>query len=202
MRKEMRTIQWLRRPSVKSLSGKHVTQSAVIDGLRSHPFAHIAGSFKFEPGTGRPLDARLGLHAGERLTLLDVIARCAPGAPLPGAEFAFLSASHTAEVMPDNGMPDEALHLTAAMLHCGFRSVVGTMWGMADMDGKDVCKRFYKHIFARAAKGRGKGGRGKEDSLPPYHERAAEALRDAVQKLRKKKGVTVDRWVTYVHYGA
>ncbi|KAI9450791.1 hypothetical protein F5148DRAFT_986813, partial [Russula earlei] len=33
---------------------------------------------------------------------------------------------------------DEALHLTAAMQYCGFRSVVGTMWGMADSDGPEL----------------------------------------------------------------
>lgn len=183
MRKEVKTLQGLRRTKVKSLAGKKATKAAVIDDLGQHRFAHIAGSVKLVPG--RPFDAPFRLHGDDRLTLLD-IARC----HFPSAEFAFLSASHTAE-LTDPSHPDEALHLAAAMLHCGFRSVVGTMWAMADMDGRDVCKRFYKLMFEE---------KGQEDV--PYHERAAKALRDAVQKLRKKKGVTVDCWVTYVHYGA
>ena len=186
MRKEIKTIQGLRRTKVKSLLGKKATKVAVIDGLEQHHFAHIAGSVKLVPG--RPFDAPLRLHGDERLTLLD-IARCR----LPSAQFAFLAASHTAE-LTDPSHSDEALHLTAAMLHCGFRSVVGTMWAMADMDGSDLCKRFYKLMFEET-KGEGLEG-------VPHHERAAKALRDAVQKLRKKKGVTVDCWVTYVHYGA
>jgi len=96
------------------------------------------------------------------------------------------------------------VHFAAAMLHCGFRSVVGTMWAMADIDGRDVCKQFYRVMFEEErppglwGKGKGQG----QEVMVPYHERAAKALRDAVQNLRKKKGVTTDRWVTYVHYGA
>lgn len=183
MQKEIKAIQGLRRTKVKSLVGENVTKAAVIEGLEQHRFVHISGSVKLVPG--RPLDAPFRLHGDDRLTLLD-IARCR----LPSAEFAFLSASHAAE-LTDLSHPDEALHLTAAMQHCGFRSVVGTMWAMADMDGRDLCKRFYKLMFEE------KGQKG-----VPYHERAAKALRDAVQKLRKKKDVTVDCWVTYVHYGA
>ena len=187
MRKEIKKIQRLGRTKVKSLVGKKATKAAVIDGLGQHRFAHLAGSVKLVPG--RPFDAPFRLHGDERLTLLD-IAKC----HFPSAEFAFLSASHVAELTDPSSHPDEALHLTAAMQHCGFRSVVGTMWAMADKDGGDLCKRFYKLMFEEK--------KGQESLSVPYHERAAKALRDAVQKLRKKKGVTVDCWVTYVHYGA
>ena len=83
-----------------------------------------------------------------------------------------------------------ALHLTAAMQYCGFRSVVGTMWAMADIDGRDLAKNFYKSLFSS------------RDSGGPYYERSAEALRDATQKLRLKRGVNLERWVNFVHYGA
>jgi len=35
----------------------------------------------------------------------------------------------------------------------------------------------------------------------PYYERTAEALRDAVRALRRRM-VTTERWVNFVHYGA
>ena len=214
MRKEIKTVQGIRRAKVKSLVGKKATKAAVLEGLEQHRFAHLAGSVKLVPG--RPFDTPFVFHGSDnRLTLLD-IARCR----LPSAEFAFLSASHTAE-LTEQSPPDEALHLAAAMQHCGFRSVVGTMWAMADMDGRDVCKQFYKLMFEEenlnlnlnlkgrwGGRGKGKeseereGQLGQEHERIPCHERAAKALRDAVQKLRKKKGITVDRWVTYVHYGA
>jgi CHAT domain-containing protein len=45
---------------------------------------------------------------------------------LPNATLAFLSACETAK--GDEDQPDQVVHLAAAMLFCGFRSVIGTMW--------------------------------------------------------------------------
>jgi CHAT domain-containing protein len=45
---------------------------------------------------------------------------------LDRAFLAFLSACETAK--GDQDQPDQAIHLAAAMLFCGFRSVIGTMW--------------------------------------------------------------------------
>jgi CHAT domain-containing protein len=112
---------------------------------------------------------------------------------LPNAEFAFLAACHTAE-LTDGSPADEALHLAAAIQYCGFRSVVGTMWAMADDDGQGLAENFYKSVFSSR----------KEWAGVCYHERTAEALRDAVVRLRKRKGIgmSLERWVNYVHYGA
>jgi CHAT domain-containing protein len=45
---------------------------------------------------------------------------------LQRAMLAFLSACDTAK--GDKDQPDQAVHLAASMLFCGFRSVVATMW--------------------------------------------------------------------------
>jgi CHAT domain-containing protein len=45
---------------------------------------------------------------------------------LPNALLAFLSACETAK--GDKDQPDQAIHLAASMLFCGFRSVIATMW--------------------------------------------------------------------------
>ena len=50
---------------------------------------------------------------------------------LPNAEFAFLFACHSAAGDYVHTR-DEVLHLAVAMQFCGFSSVVGTLWGMAD----------------------------------------------------------------------
>ena len=134
--------------------------------------------------TGKPFDASFKLHRDSRLTLLDIVR-----SRLPDAEFAFLSCCHAAEITEDS-IADEALHLTAAMQYCGFRSVVGTMWEMADVDGRDLAKSFYKSLFSD------------NDTGVPYFERSAGALRDATQRLRHKRGITLERWVNFVHYGA
>jgi CHAT domain-containing protein/tetratricopeptide (TPR) repeat protein len=169
------------RVAVTGLVSNRATPSTVLEGLRGSQLAHFACHGVLE--TGKPFEASFKLHEGSRLTLLE-IAR----SRLPDAEFAFLSCCHAAEITSES-VSDEALHLTAAMQYCGFRSVVGTMWEMADVDGRDIAKYFYKSLFS---------GR---DSSVPYYERSAEALRDATQKLREKR-VSLERWVNFVHYGA
>jgi CHAT domain-containing protein len=166
---------------VTSLISEAATPATIIDGFHRHEFVHFSCHGTLE--TGKPFKAGFELHGDARLTLLEIVR-----ANLPTAEFAFLSACHTAEVTKGSIM-DEGLHLAAAAQYCGFRSVVGTMWAMADTDGRDLAKYFYKALFANS--------RG-----TPYHERSAKALRFAVKKLQKKRGITLERWVHFVHYGA
>ena len=170
------------RLNVTDLVSGDATPSSVLGGLRASQFAHFACHGVLE--TGKPFDASFKLHGGSRLTLLDIVR-----SRLPEAEFAFLSCCHAAEITEDS-VADEALHLTAAMQYCGFRSVVGTMWEMADVDGQDLAKNFYKSLFTEL------------DTGVPYYERSAGALRDSIQRLREKRGITLERWVNFVHYGA
>jgi CHAT domain-containing protein len=167
---------------VTSLISTDATPVSVLEGLQSHRFSHFVCHGTLE--TGEPFNARFELHGGQRLTLLDIIR-----SRLPAAEFAFLSACHTAE-LTEESVADEGLHLVAAVQYCGFRSVVGTMWAMANTDGKDLAKHFYKSVLS-----------GKQTGVP-YYQRSAKALRDAAKKLRRKRGVTLERWVNFVHYGA
>ncbi|KAI9453685.1 CHAT domain-containing protein [Lactarius psammicola] len=168
---------------VTTLVSEKATPTTVVAGLKDHRFVHFVCHGLLE--TGKPFDASFELH-GDNLTLLEIVR-----SQLPAAEFAFLSACHTAELTEDS-IADEGLHLAAAMQFCGFHSVVGTMWAMADTDGTDLSKRFYKSIFSEST------GR----KRVPYHERSARALQFAVKKLRRKRGITLERWVNFVHYGA
>ncbi|KAH9957612.1 hypothetical protein BC827DRAFT_1224793 [Russula dissimulans] len=81
-------------------------------------------------------------------------------------------------------------HVSAAVQYTGFRSVVGTMWAMADIDGQFLAKESYGSVFSDGREG------------VPYYERTAEALRDAVKELQRKKRASMERWVNFVHYGA
>jgi len=178
---EIQTIQSLD-TNVTTLLGEEAEPSAVLKGIQDHRFAHFVchGNLVSE----RPFDAYFGLYESSRLTLLHIIR-----SRLPAAEFAFLSACHTAE-LTEGSLSDEGLHLTAAVQYCGFRSVVGTMWAMADQDGSDLAERFYKSIFSSDKAG------------IPYYERSAKALRNAVRAVRKKKKLPLEQWVNFVHYGA
>ena len=165
---------------VTSLLSDAATAATVIDGFHRHRFIHFACHGRLE--AGKPFEAGFDLHGGARLKLLEIIR-----SHVPTAEFAFLSACHTAEVSEGSKM-DEVLHLAAAVQHCGFRSAVGTMWAMADVDGRDLAEDFYKAMFSNSRR-------------MPYHERSAKALRVAVKKLRKKR-INLERWVNFIHYGA
>ncbi|KZP12443.1 hypothetical protein FIBSPDRAFT_668767, partial [Athelia psychrophila] len=68
-------------------------------------------------------------------------------ARLPNADFAFLAACDSATSGGTTNTPDESLHLATAMQFCGVRSVVGTLWPMADVDGPRVAPVFYQHMF-------------------------------------------------------
>ena len=180
---EMRVVQQASSQAT-TLIGASATPSVVLERLRDHRFVHIVCHGLLEPG--RPFNSSFKLYQDKRLSLLDIVQ-----SQLPNAEFAFLAACHTAE-LTDESPADEALHLAAAVQYCGFRSVVGTMWVMADTDGWDLAENFYKSMFS-----------GREQGVC-YHEKMAEALRDAVVRLRRRKGIgiTLECWVNYVHYGA
>ena len=167
---------------VTALLGKRAKTSVVLERLQDHQFSHFICHGNLVPE--KPFDASFGLYRGNRLTLLDIVR-----SRLPNAEFAFLSACHTAE-LTEGSIADEGLHLAAAVQYCGFRSVVGTMWAMADQDGGDLAKHFYNLMFSSDGSG------------VPYHERSARALRDAVRYIRKEKRLPLEQWVNFVHYGA
>ncbi|KAH9952665.1 CHAT domain-containing protein [Russula dissimulans] len=133
VRGEIKAIQ-RHAPSASSLIGAKGTRARVIKHLRKHQMVHFVCHGRLEPE--KPFETGFVLHGDERLTLLDIVRL-----QLSTAECAFLSVCHAAE-WTDKDTADEALHLTAAMQYCGFRSVVGTLWAMADMDGRDLAGQF------------------------------------------------------------
>jgi CHAT domain-containing protein len=82
--------------------------------------AHILHLACHAAQADRPLESALlmsdgGLSIQELMTI-----------HLPDAVLTFLSACQTAR--GSERQPDQAVHLAASMLFCGFRSVIGTMW--------------------------------------------------------------------------
>jgi CHAT domain-containing protein len=67
-----------------------------------------------------PLSSAIMLH-DEPLTIENIMQL-----KLPQATVAYLSACQTAK--GDQNAPDQAVHIAASMLFCGFRSILGTLW--------------------------------------------------------------------------
>ncbi|PSR70411.1 hypothetical protein PHLCEN_2v13716 [Hermanssonia centrifuga] len=156
------------------------SRSTVLDKLAESKWVHFACHGQLD---SKPFDSSFKLSdAG--LTLLD-IAR----AELPNAEFAFLSACHTAE-QPLDGGQDEVLHLAAAIQFCGFRSVIGTMWELFDVDGPAFAKHIYARLIEKPTKGEAR------------FKRSAGALRAAALALKAQDGIAAEGWVNMVHIGA
>ncbi|KAF9064139.1 CHAT domain-containing protein [Rhodocollybia butyracea] len=176
-------VQYRKHIAVTSLEEASATKNAVEKSLVDHEWLHIASHGTLVPT--EPFSSYFSLAGGSRFTLLDVIRL-----NLPNATFAFLSACHTAEQSPGS-VHNEVIHLAAAMQFCGFRSVVGTMWEMADVDGPEMVKDFYSYVFSDENR-----SRCNETGVP------ARALSEAIRKMRGKKGVTLERWVNFVHIGA
>jgi CHAT domain-containing protein len=91
-----------------------------LPGLLMREPAHVLHMACHGVHDANPLKSAFMLGDGE-LSIEDIIQL-----NLPHAFLAFLSACQTAK--GDRNAPDQAVHLAASMLFCGFRSVVGTMW--------------------------------------------------------------------------
>jgi CHAT domain-containing protein len=94
-----------------------VTRTAEV--FKSTNLAHIACH-------GIQLNATEALSSGFCLTDGNLSVSRLMSLDLKDAFFAFLSACETAK--GDEKQPDQTIHLAAAMLFVGFRSVVATMW--------------------------------------------------------------------------
>ena len=173
--------------SVTALIDSQATRTTVIENLQNHTvtLVHFASHGTLE--SGEPLDAGFCLFDDSRLTLRDILNL----RPL-AAEFAFLSVCHSAQMTEAGDPTSEGLNIAAAMQYRGCGSVVGAMWAAVDVDGPDLAKHFYKALLANDHRNLG----------VPLGERSARALQSAVKKLRKKRGISLERWVNWVHYGA
>lgn len=94
------------------------TSSEVLAQLPSATILHLACHGYHDQAN--PLQSGF-VMADKMLTISELMAL-----RLPHAFMAFLSACETARVADDQ--PDQAVHMAAAMLFTGFKSVIGTMW--------------------------------------------------------------------------
>jgi hypothetical protein len=91
----------------------------ILNQISAAHLLHIACHGQQNPD---PLKSQFVLQ-GEGLTIAQLMKL-----KLTNATFAFLSACETAK--GDQAQPDQAVHLAASMLFCGFRSVIATMWSV------------------------------------------------------------------------
>ncbi|KZT59456.1 hypothetical protein CALCODRAFT_481528 [Calocera cornea HHB12733] len=159
------------------LEGEDASVENVTNALGTERWIHFACHGHQDQVA--PLESCLVLADG-KLRLSTLISH---GAHDPNS-FAFLLACHTARGCP--ALPDEMLHIAAALEFAGFGSVVGSAWAIADRDAPLMTSRVYRYLTSE-------GG-----ALDPS--KSAEALRVAVTALRRA-GVPAHRWAPFLHFG-
>ncbi|KLO09446.1 hypothetical protein SCHPADRAFT_833983 [Schizopora paradoxa] len=176
--------------TIKLFNGEQDDERAkILADLPNYGWIHLACHGVLD--STDPFSSHFQVNDGKntigKITLMDILK-----SRVPNAEFAFLSACHTAE-LPEHISREESLHLAAAMQFCGYRSVVGTLWPMNDEDGPRVAKAFYDYMFAEPKEGEEVG-----------YLRSARALNKVTQRMRRHPDYKncPERWVNFVHIGA
>jgi len=157
------------------LAGAAATRDQVRADLPGHPLAHFACH-----GTQdllSPSRAALRLHDGP-LSVLDLAELRLSG------DLAFLSACDTAA--GGFALPDEAIHLAAAVQTAGYRHVIAALWHVSDSLAPAVADAVYRDLAAH----------GSIDG-----DRSAGALHTAVDELRSAFPARPSLWACYAHFG-
>ncbi|KIK45370.1 hypothetical protein CY34DRAFT_801730 [Suillus luteus UH-Slu-Lm8-n1] len=160
-----------------TISGDAATRAGALKALESNTWVHLACHGKQDPA--QPYHSHFVMR-DEDVTLLDIMEK-----DIPRAEFAFLSACHTA--VGDKETPDEVVHLAAGLQFAGFKSVVGTLWEVDDSVAKHVVEAFYKYMFHP-----------KEEGIMDCA-KAAWALNCATRAVKTK--VPLEQRMVFVHIG-
>ncbi|KAG1824275.1 CHAT domain-containing protein [Suillus variegatus] len=161
-----------------TISGDAAIRAGALEALQENTWVHLACHGKQDPK--QPYNSHF-IMKDEDLTLLDIMER-----DIPQAEFAFLSACHTA--VGDEETPDEVIHLAAGLQFSGFKSVIGTLWQVDDSVAQHVVKAFYVNMFPDLKDG------GAMDCT-----KAAWALNRATHAV--KTTVPLEQRMVFVHIG-
>jgi CHAT domain-containing protein len=154
------------------VDGRDATVKAVTDGVMNHSWIHFSCHAS---QNAIPTKSAFHLYDGP-LEIAKIVRR-----PPQYAELAYLSACQTAS--GDSKLPDESIHLAAAMIYSGFKSVVATLWSIRDDDAPLVASVFYEHLLQNP-------------------DGVAQALHAAVSQLRDKVGEKNHlAWVPFIHMG-
>ena len=156
-------------------TGSDAVVDTVLENMGTHGWIHLAchGSQNSQDA----IESQFALYDGPlKLSML-------MNKGLPIAELAVLSACQTAT--GDERLPEEAVHLAAAMLNVGYKSIVGTMWSISDHTAPKIAKGLYESLRRQVD--------AKEELQPAY------SLHEAIRNLYRTEDLF--RWIPFVHYG-
>ncbi|KAG2038440.1 hypothetical protein BDR03DRAFT_999401 [Suillus americanus] len=109
-----------------TISGDAATRAGALEALEGNTWVHL--TYRGTQDPAQPYNSHFVVR-DEPLTLLDITEK-----------------EHSARRVRDEETPDEDIHLAAGLQFSGFKSVIGTLWGVDDAVAKYVVEAFYKYI--------------------------------------------------------
>ncbi|WUH94298.1 CHAT domain-containing protein [Streptomyces sp. NBC_00433] len=172
--REVKMLRDLLADRCRVISEDTATPGSVLDAMAGKSWVHF--SCHSHQDLEDPTSAALVLNGG-RLRIGDISARNFTG------DLAYLSSCLSAT--GGTHLPDEAVTLSAALQHAGYRHVIGTLWMVRDDIAADVAKAFYTSLAAVGFDA----------------DRAASALYQAVTEVRVRRDLPLVDWLAYTHTG-
>lgn len=167
-------------PSLVMITDQEAKVETVLSALKSSSWTHMACHGVQD--SVRPYNSCFSLSDGNLLASRIVAQE------FPFADFAFLSACHTATGATQ--LSDEAMHLAASFQFVGFRAVVATMWAVDDEIAPLLVEEFYSQLFRNV----------NAYGTLPDATHTAEALFNAKVELMGR-GVPHRKLVPFIHIG-
>lgn len=158
------------------IEGEAATIESVTRVLGNNHWIHLTCQYNVNPK--QPFESALVLHDG-RLTINKIIQ-----GELANSFFAFLLASESTSVV-DADVPDEAIHIAAALYFTGFPSIVATLGVIDDQCGHRIASAFYDNLF--------------EASNNTKYPQIAEALQKTMSTLGNE--IPLQQRVCFMHIG-
>ncbi len=170
--------RYLPAAATDKLTGLDATRVSVLGALATHSRIHLACH-----GTQHPVEpSRSGFALCDGLLTTTDIASIRSS----GLELVVLSACQTATA--DVRLTDEPKQLFAQLQYLGYRSVISTMWAVADRAGPRLVQAIYQHLAASA------------DAAVSVPIRSAKTVDHAMRELRQANPDPLI-WASLVHYG-
>ncbi|WP_439655946.1 CHAT domain-containing protein [Lentzea sp. HUAS TT2] len=152
------------------------TVRTVIDNMHRCRWVHFACHSRQD--INDPGRSALLLHDGP-LTVFDMA-----GLQVENAELMYLASCQTA--MGGTQIPDESVHMAAAVQLAGYRHVISALWPIIDRTASQVADRVYNRLSV--------GGELSADQ-------AAHALHETVRELRARHPQHPYLWAPFIHSG-
>lgn len=182
--RQVLTQLWPDPERATQLVGPDARLGDVLKALPAYSWLHLSSH-----GLQHPDDAsRSAFFLDDHPLTLAELAR----QDLTDADLAYLAACQTAT--GDVRLPDEALHLAAALQVVGFRHVLGTLWSVSDAAAPLLAAVVYAYLLHADP------ASPQPDDVPDAS-RSARALHAAVAQVRRAAPADPLVWAPYIHLG-